>query len=97
MTDDKTSINERDTQDIKTDLYGLVDRRLLIVSAFIGKAHHAIGAEGWNIEEELTQNGLCHLVITKDDQRKAWGLFEPIYCWTEAYEHATGRQWLTLL
>lgn len=66
----------------------------------INKAKSEIASLGWKWSEEpgYPPNAhLIHLELTRGDERKGWGLFEPLYCWTEAYEKITGKSWQTLI
>ncbi|PPD36771.1 MAG: hypothetical protein CTY18_03015 [Methylomonas sp.] len=53
----------------------------------------------WSLEPgELEHNKhLVHLELTRGSERIGWGLFEPSYCWTEAFEKVTGRDWIELI
>lgn len=66
--------------------------------AVIKAARHAIEACGWVVNEDFSDDGkTLHLELFKGDQRKGWGMFEPSYCWTEAYQSITGRSWVELV
>lgn len=63
---------------------------------YIVKARIALTSIGWSCDETFNENGEGHLVLTKDGERKAWGMFDQIFCWSEAYKTITGRSWLEL-
>ncbi|MBL4798168.1 MAG: hypothetical protein JKY50_12185 [Oleispira sp.] len=66
--------------------------------AIIKAAREAIEALGWVIDEDFSDDGKAlHLVLTKCKQRLGWGMFEPSYCWAEAYQKITGRSWIELI
>lgn len=54
-------------------------------------------AHGWEIGETLFDDGSpddCHLELTRgEDERKGFGRFPRLYCYTEAYTAVTGREW----
>ena len=53
----------------------------------IGNAHH-----NETLDDDIPED--CHLVcISSDGERRAWGLFDRTYCWTEAYRAITGNDW----
>lgn len=58
---------------------------------YIQKARAALTALGWSCEESFNEKGECNLVLIKDGERKAWGMFDQIFCWSEAYKTITGR------
>ena len=62
----------------------------------IKAAKKEIEAKGWKIKEHH-YNGESHLEFTRGHERKGWGMFETLYCWTEAYQSITGKHWMTLL
>ena len=61
----------------------------------IEKARAEIESLGWEIDIQEGEGGF-HLVCTKDGERRAWGLFELLTCWSEAYRAITGRDILSL-
>jgi len=71
------------------------------IENYIERAKAAIELRGWSISEksEFSPNkkGEIHLIIVKEDQLKGWGLFTPLYCWSEAYEAVTGNKWIELI
>lgn len=64
---------------------------------YIQKAKQAIESRGWTCDEFLNEQGQCHLTIVKGDQDIGWGLFDRLYCWTEAFEKVTGLPWMSIL
>jgi len=74
---------------------------MTIEQTVIDRARAAITALGWSWTQEhgeLEHNQhLVHLELTKDGRRMGWGLFEPSYCWAEAFEKVTGRDWIELI
>ncbi|PCJ88580.1 MAG: hypothetical protein COA54_02360 [Thiotrichaceae bacterium] len=61
----------------------------------IQKAKDEIAKHGWRTDEYIAGNQ-CHLEITKDGRRFGWGMFQRLYCWTEAYEFVTKKHWINL-
>ena len=64
---------------------------------FLFSARKAIESQGWVCDEEFNEEAMCYLVITKDDQRIGRGMFDRLYCWSEAYEKVTGQPWISLV
>ena len=64
--------------------------------AAIRTARREITQRGWSVSETRLGNNECHLELTKGSERKGWGVFDRLYCWTEAFEAITGRSWLEL-
>lgn len=72
--------------------------KLSRVELVVKAARHEIEAMGWEINEDFSDDGqLLHLELFKGGQRKGWGMFKPLYCWTEAYECITGYSWFDLM
>ncbi len=69
------------------------------ISTLIAKAKKEIENLGWTAVEDMrNENGDVHLELTAaNGQRKGWGMFSQVYCWTEAYESITGKSWITLI
>lgn len=68
--------------------------------SLIEKAKASIGDLGWSWTQEPgypPNEKLVHIELTRGDERKGWGLFEPLFCWTEAYQAITGKPWMTLM
>lgn len=69
--------------------------------ALIDRAQSAIAEHGWSWSEEHGElpgsEHLVHLEWTKGERRMSWGLFERSYCWAEAFEAVTGRDWIELI
>lgn len=60
-------------------------------------ARSEIEKQGWSIRETFGEGDQRHLVCEKDGQRKAWGMFDRITCWSEAYRSICGKEILTIL
>ncbi len=60
-------------------------------------ARSEIEKRGWFITETFGEGDNRHLVCEKDGQRKAWGMFDRITCWSEAYRAICGMEILTIL
>lgn len=63
----------------------------------IAAAKSAIVNAGWRIDEEYLKGDKCYLALEKDGKHKGWGMFDRLYCWTDAYETITGNPWTALL
>lgn len=64
----------------------------------IAKAKKGIEKRGWTVVEDMhNDQGDIHILLKKDGERKGWGMFDRVYCWTEAFEHVTGKRWMDLL
>lgn len=64
--------------------------------AVIEQARSQIEALGWVVDEFVNDSDECHLEFNRGDYRVGWGLFDRLYCWTEAFERLTGKSWQTL-
>lgn len=65
------------------------------IETAIQKAKDEIAKNGWRIDEYIA-GSQCHIELTKGDERVGWGMFQRLYCWTEAYEFVTKKHWLNL-
>lgn len=66
--------------------------------AVIKAAREVIEACGWVVNEDFSDDGkTLHLELLKGEKRLGWGMFEPSYCWTEAYQKITGHSWVELI
>lgn len=73
-------------------------KKLSHVELVIKAARSAIEALGWVVNEDFSDDGkTLHLELFKGEKRLGWGMFEPSYCWTEAYQSITGRSWFELV
>lgn len=59
-------------------------------------AKSRIRAAGYTITEQYVGDKL-HLICERGEERRAWGVFAPLTCWSEAYRAICGSDFLLAL
>lgn len=67
------------------------------IESVLQAARKEIEKEGWEITETFGNNDQLHLVLMRDNKRKAWGMFDRVTCWSEAYRAIFRKDILTLV
>lgn len=67
------------------------------IKSVINAAKEAIEATGMEVKTSSRSDTEMLLGVRRTYRHRVFGPATPIVCWTEAFEYATGKSWVTLL
>tara|TARA_R110001583_G_scaffold155783_4_gene307452 strand:+ start:4304 stop:4714 length:411 start_codon:yes stop_codon:yes gene_type:complete len=67
------------------------------IRSVINAAKEAIEATGMEVKTSSRSDTEMLLGVRRSYRHRVFGPATPIVCWTEAFEYATGKSWVTLL
>lgn len=69
------------------------------IKAIFALAKSEIESYGWTVnvsKSDVLNDNEIHIELTKSDERKGWGYFPDMHCWSQAYNAITGKDILYL-
>lgn len=67
------------------------------INQVISAAREAIAAKGLEVKTSSRSDTELLLGVRSKQHHRVFGPASPLTCWTDAYEYATGKSWVSLL
>jgi hypothetical protein len=71
--------------------------RSMNTSQVINAAREAIIAKGLEVQTSISSDTSLLLGVRSKRHHRVFGPATPLVCWTDAFEYATGKSWVSLL